>query len=1046
MNRTYGIIRVFVRHPNAANLLMVLMLICGIFAAGQLNRQVMPTVGLEAVNVAIVWPGASAEDIETNILETIEPEIRFIDGVKELNGYASEGFGGFWILFHEGTNMARAFPDVQNGIRRVEDRLPQDMERPTVVQFEMQETVSRIALSGPFSESALKAYARDIRDDLIALGVDKVNFEAVRDSEIRVNVEPSILRQLDLTIANIAQIIRDTSTDVPSGTIEGGYEMQIRSLGLKKTVQTVEDIEIVSAESGDKLRLKDIAKVEESFDRQQPEGYFDGNRSVSMTIMRAKDTDALDVAEIIETFIAEKRPTLPPSLQMTHYNIRSNFVRDRINLLAKNGLGGLVLVLGFLFLFLNGRIAFWVAAGIPIALLSAFAAMLLLGQSFNMMSLMALILTLGIIVDDAIVVGEHSATRRESGMPAVDAAESGAMRMFPPVMASSLTTIAAFLPVLMISDIMGQFVRPLPVVVIAVIAASLIECFLILPGHLRGALEHSKAKTSGFRARFNQWFNHFRDTRFVEFVEKRYDNRYVTLAGALAALIIGFGLVAGGRVPFHFFPQAEPETLMGNIIMSPGTPRGDTQAMLDELNRALGAAEDALTEKQGGVVVSSFGTIGRSKKREAWMEMAGDNQAGLWVELVAGDRRDVRNEALIAAWKANLQRLPGLERVTIQEMRGGPPGRELDVRLWGADITTLKQAALEVRELVSRFPGVRDVDDDLPYGKQQVILSLTPHGRAMGFTTESVSRQVRNAAEGAIAKRFPRDDEEVLIRVRYPEGSFTAQTFRELYLRNPQGRQVPLSEVVKIETRAGFARVRRYNGNTEVAITADINFVEGNTSLIVEALPAAGLDDIARRHGVKYTFRGKAEEQSRTMGEMRTGAIMGLAAIYIILAWVLGSYSRPIVVMSVIPFGIVGAIFGHWLLGYAFSIMSMIGLLGLSGILVNDSIILVTTIGERNDHGEDWKTAVLHGTRDRLRAVTLTSLTTVGGLLPLLFETNLQAQFLIPIAISIVFGIAFSTLIVLVVVPALLGILDDAKRAMAGRSSLRLPKLSSAPE
>lgn len=1046
MNRSYGIIRVFVRHPNAANLLMMLLLICGIFAAGQLNRQVMPSVGLEAVNVSIVWPGASAEDIEANILETIEPEIRFIDGIKELNGFASEGFGGFWVVFDEGTNMARAFPDVQNGIRRVEDRLPQDMERPTVIQFEMQEAVSRIALSGPFSESALKAYAKDIRDDLIARGVNKVNFEAVRDSEIRVSVEPSVLRQLDLKIADIAQRIRNTSTDAPSGTIEGGYEMQIRSLGLKKTVQTVEDIEILSGEGGDKLRLKDIATVEEAFDRQQPEGYFGGDRSVSMTVMRAKDTDALDVAEIIETFLAEKGPTLPASLRMTHYDVRSNFVRDRINLLAKNGIGGLVLVMGFLFLFLNGRLAFWVAAGIPIALLATFAAMLLLGQSFNMMTLMGLILTLGIIVDDAIVVGEHSATRRESGMPPMDAAESGAMRMFPPVMASSLTTIAAFLPILMISDIMGQFVRPLPIVVIAVIVASLIECFLILPGHLRGALEHDRGTKSGFRTRFNARFNRFRDTRFVEFVEQCYDKRYVTLAGALAALIIGFGLVAGGRVPFHFFPQAEPETLTSNIIMAPGTPREDTQAMLDELNRALLAAEEALTDGERGVVLSSFGTIGRSKQRESWMEMAGDNQAGLWVELVPGDKRNVRNEALIAAWKVNVRRLPGTERVTIQEMRGGPPGRELDVRIWGADTTTLKRAALEVRELIARFPGVRGVDDDLPYGKQEVILSLSPRGRAMGFTTESVSRQVRNAAEGAIAKRFPREDEEVLVRVRYPEGSFTAQAFRELYLRNPQGREVPLSEVVNVETRAGFARIRRYNGNTEVAVTADINFAEGNTSLIVAALPEAGLDEIARKHGVKYIFRGKTEEQSRTMSEMGTGAIMGLAAIYIVLAWVLGSYSRPIVVMSIIPFGIVGSILGHWLLGYAFSVMSMIGLLGLSGILVNDSIILVSTIAERNDHGEDWKTAVLHGTRDRLRAVTLTSLTTIGGLLPLLFETNLQAQFLIPIAITIVFGIAFSTLIVLVVVPALLGILDDAKRAVAGGPALRLPKLSRSPE
>ena len=1042
MNKSFGLVRTFVRHRNAANLLMAVIIIVGLFTMTHINRQVFPTIGLDAVAVDFIWPGASAEDIEANILEAVEPEIRFIDGLKDLHGFASEGYGGFWIIFKEGTGMGRAFADVENGIRRVEGRLPQDMERPIVTQWVMQEPVSRIALSGPYSESALKAFAKEIRDDLLKRGIDKVNFQAVRDSEIWVSVEPSVLRQLDLKLADISEKIRSSSQDIPSGSVKGIFERQIRALGLKKNVQTLEDIEVVSRASGEKLYLKDISTIREAFDERQPEGYFSGNRSVSLVIMRAKNTDALDAAAIVEDYLEEKRPTLPASLEFTHYDIMSNLVADRIGLLVKNGVSGLVLVLGFLFLFLNGRVAFWVAFGIPVALLGTFVLMNFAGMSFNMMSLMALILTLGIIVDDAIVVGEHAVTRRESGMTPLDAAESGAMRMFPPVIASSLTTIAAFMPVMMVTDYIGQVVRVMPIVVISVIIASLVECFLILPGHLREALKHDVVPTEGFRARFNIWFNGLRDNQFVAFVKRRYEDRYVTMSCAVAALIIGFGLLAGGRVPFHFFPQAEPATLMANLTMNPGSPRSVTEAMVRELDRALVAAEDELTEGNRGVVVSSFGTIGRSKERDAWMELAGDNRAGLWVELSPGDKRDIRNEDVIKAWKKHIKELPGLEEMTIQQMQGGPPGREIDIRLWGAETTVLKAAAAEIVKVVRQFPGIRDVSDDLPYGKQEVILTLTPRGQAMGFSTSSVSRQVRDAAEGAIAKRFPRDEEEVLVRVQYPEGRFNAQVFRELYLRNPDGIEVPLSEVVSIEERRGFARIRRYNGNSEVSVTADVNFAVTNTNRVLAALPDEGIEEITRKHGVQYTFKGKFEEQATMIDQLQAGMYIGLAGIYIILAWVLSSYSRPIIVMAVIPFGVIGSILGHWMLGYAFSAMSLIGLMGLAGILVNDSIILVTTIVERNNNGEDWKTAVIRGTRDRLRAVILTSLTTVGGLMPLLFETNQQAQFLIPIAITIVFGMAFSTLIVLIVLPALLGILEDAKQAVSQRSRRSL----SAPE
>ncbi len=1016
------------QHPNAANLLMILIILIGLFSAFQLNRQVMPTFGLDAVSINIIWPGASAEDIETSILEVIEPEIRFVDGVQEMNGFASESSGGFWVLFDEGTNMSRAFSDIENGVRRVESQLPQGIERPLITQFEMMEPVSRIALSGPFSEAALKTIAREIRDELLARGIDKISFIGDRDPEIRINVEPSALRQFDLELKDIAERVRDSSIDIPSGSVEGPFERQIRSLGLAKSVDSIGDIEIQARGTGAKTYLRDIADIEDGFDQAQPEGYFKGNQAITLQIQRSPTTDSIDASDIVEAYLAEKIPTLPATLSLFHYQERSQLVNDRVKLMVKNGIGGLAIVMLILYIFLNGRLAFWVAMGIPVAMLATFGIMLWLGQSFNMISLMALIMTLGIIVDDAIVVGEHAASRKEMGLPASEAAESGATRMFAPVLASSLTTMVAFLPVLMVSNRIGQFIAVLPMVVVAVIMASLVECFLILPGHLRSALQHTTVKTTGFRANFNRGFNNFRDTTFKTIIEKCYKARYTTIAVAVAGLWIGIGLINGGRVPFEFFPSAETEYLIANIKMNPGTPRETTGKALRELDRALYAAEEELTGGEGGVIRASFGTLGRSMAGSGWQEINADNMAGLWVELTTADDREHRNPVVLDAWRNQIRPIAGVERMTITEMAGGPGGKAIDIRISGAELSVLKQAALDVRQLLRGFPGLMDIDDNLPYGKEEMIIELTPKGQALGFTTSSVSNQVRGASEGVIAKRFPRNGEETKIRIQYPEGSFDAQTFRELYLRSPQGVAVPLLEVVRVYPSRGFARLQRYNGETQVAVEADIDRSQTNLTLLLSTLGDKGLDAIAEKYGVNIFFQGEAEDQSRALNELVQGAMLALAMIYIVLAWVLGSYSRPIVVMLIIPFGLVGAVLGHLVLGFNLSMMSLIGLLGLMGILVNDSIILVTTIQERHKLGGSWQSAVVTGSQDRLRAVVLTSLTTIGGLTPLLFEGSYQAQMLKPMAITMVFGIGVATFIVLIVLPSLLGVLDDIAR------------------
>ncbi len=1032
-DRPRGILGFFVVHRNAANLLMGMLVVAGLYALTQLNTQFFPQTEVPTITVTIAWPGASAEDVEGNIVEAIEPEVRFLDGVDSVDSFAREGVAQVVVEFVSGADMQKAQSDIEQAVSSV-TTLPQDSERAVISRFIFYESVAALAISGPFTESALRAYAKDIRDELLNSGVDRVVMKGVRDPELIVEVSEANLRRLDLSVADVSARIRQVSQDLPSGTLEGAQEKQLRSMGLATDPASLGAIEIKSLAGGEKVRLQDIADIRDGFDDSQPTGLRSGQLAMQLDIQRAMTADTLDVQANVEKALASLTSTLPPTLKVEMFNVQADLVFDRIMLLVKNGVGGLLLVLAILFVFLNARVAFWVSAGIPVAMMATLAVMLATGQSINMISLFALIMTIGIIVDDAIVVGEHATTLRERGHPPAVAAYLGGRRMFGPVFAAILTTVAAFAPILLIGDIIGQILRAMPLVVMAVMVASLIECFLVLPGHMHHALEGS-IKQSRFHAWFNAHFARFRDGPFRRIVAVSFDMRYTTLAIAVAAFIVCIGLMQTGRVGFQFFPSPEGETVDATVVFAPGTPREVTQDAIEQIDAALGRAVVQLAGEDGELVQMSYGTIGETGG--SFSATSGDNRGSLQVELVASELRSIRTRELVAAWRAELPIIPGVERIALKERRGGPPGRDLDVRLTGGDPRELKAAALEVRDLLATFDGVSDIEDDLPYGKQELILEVNPRGAALGFTTETVGRQVRNSFEGAISKRFARDDEEVTIRVQLPETE-KSRALEDLFLRTDQGREVPLTEIVSIREQSGFSRLRREDGKRFVSIAAEVDAQATDSNAIIRALPEQGLADIAAKYNLNYEFSGRAEEQGAAFADLGAGSLIALVAIYIILAWVFASYARPIVVMSIIPFGLVGAVLGHLVMGFDLTILSFVALLGLAGILVNDSIILVDQIDNRLDEGKSVRDAVIHGVQDRLRAVLLTSLTTVGGLTPLLFETSLQAQFLLPMAITLAWGLATATFLVLLVVPAILGIQEDA-RALFGRK--RSPRI-----
>ncbi|MDA0655351.1 MAG: efflux RND transporter permease subunit, partial [Proteobacteria bacterium] len=1003
-----GIISLFVRHPTAANLLMVIMIVAGLFALRQTNTQFFPDFGIDVVSVQVEWPGASAEDIDDNIVQAIEPELRFLDGVKKVRSTSVEGVANLSVEFLPSTDIQAALADVETAVGQVKT-LPEDSEKPEIRRIVRYDSINRIVISGPYPESSLKAIAKRIRDELLDRGIDKVDLSGARDEEIWVEVPPTRLLQLNLKLADIAEKIRSTSQDLPSGDLSGSVKKSIRSIGIEKNAPGIGRIEIRSLKNGEKIFLKDVAKVRERFNDDQPTLERNGHRAIELHVQRALSADALQVADKVEAYIKELLPALPPNLTLETFNVQSDLIRGRIALLLENGLSGLVLVVLILFLFLSVPVAFWVAIGIPVAIMATIAVMLATGQSINMVSLFGMIMALGIVVDDAIVVGEHADKQFRSGLGPMEAAETGAQRMAAPVVSSSLTTIAAFTPLFIISDVIGDIIRGIPLVVVAMILASLVECFLALPGHLRGAFTMVGAETGALRTRFNNRFDRFRDTIFERLVRRAVTWRYTTIAIAVGAFIVSIGVIQSGRINFTFFPAPEADRIFAAVQMNAGTPRAETIRMVHEMERALKQAEASVTGGKGGLVKFNLLKFGTSVARGDVPASQSDNVGGLVVELVDSDKRQIRTNAFIEAWRARIKAIPGTDIFTLTPAQGGPPGRDVDIRLKGRDLADLKQAALDVRGLLGRYPGVSDANDNLQHGKQEAIMTLTPLGRALGFTTESVGRQVRNAFEGAIAKRFPREDEEVTVRVRYDRDDIAVRSLDGFRLRAPGGGEVPLSEVVNIREKQGFSRITREDGKREVAITAETDKALTNNNKVLVALRQDGLADIAEDYGLKADFAGRAKEQKTTLDDMKTGSMMGLSAIYIILAWVFASYVRPLVVMSIIPLGFVFAVIGHLLLGYDLTVLSLIAMVGLSGIVVNDSIILVRTIDERIAAGEPVFEAIIDGTKDRLRAVILTSATTIGGLTPLLFETSLQARFLIPMAVTIIFGLMVTT-------------------------------------
>jgi len=1033
-DRAGGILSYFTRHRTAANLLLMILLVLGAAAIPNMRAQFFPDVVVNTVTVKVVWDGAGPEDVDSAIVQVLEPAVMVVDGVESTASVSSEGKATITLEFEPGWDMARAEDDVQAAVDAI-TTLPEEAEEPLVRRGVWRDRVTDVVISGPVAPEQLGQFADELVVRLFEVGVTRTTVRGVAAPETIVEVPSRSLIEHDVTMAEIASVIAAEVSTNPAGDVTGA-NARVRTGTEKRSAEQLESVVLRSNDDGSKLTIGDVAHIRvEGTDRAR--AYFVGDHpAMSIRVDRSDAGDAIKIQHQVEDVVAKMQLSLPKGVTAQLIRTRAEAITDRLDILVDNGLMGLVLVVVLLFLFLNARTAFWVAAGIPASMFAAIALMYVFGITINMISLFGLIITLGIVVDDAIVVGEHADFRaRHLKEHPVQAAENAARHMAMPVFASTATTVIAFFGLDAIGGRFGDMIKDIPFTVIVVLLASLVECFLILPNHMSHALAHSqKEHWYDIPSRVvNRGFRWLRDHLFRQFIALVVRGRYVVLAGAVVLLASQAALFLRGKVEWRFFNAPEQGSVTGNFIMSEGASRADTLAMMQELQRATEAVSKDYETRYGVnplkfVMAEIGGSAGRAPEGADTKDT--DLLGGISIELIDADLRPYSSFAFVADLQDAVRRHPMTELLSFRGWRSGPGGDALDVQFYGADVDTLKAASQDLQAAVLRYPEVSAVEDNLAYDKEELVLDLTAQGQALGFTMEGLSSVLRHRLNGIEAATYPDGPRSATIQVELPDAELSADFLDRMQMRTPTGAYVPLSDIVTAEQRTGFSTVRRENGLRVISVTGDISEDDpARAADIQRALRDEILPKIAEERQVEWRLSGLSEQENEFLSDAGSGLILCLTGIYLVLAWIFASWTRPLVVMAVIPFGMVGAIWGHYLWGVPMAMFTVVGLLGMTGIIINDSIVLVSTIDEyARDRG--LIPSIIDGTADRLRPVLLTTLTTVLGMAPLLYESSQQAQFLKPTVITLVYGLGFGMVLVLLVVPALMAIQQDISRPL----------------
>ena len=1041
-----NIIRWFILNTVAANLLMVFIIIAGIFTLSRLRMEVFPDITIPIINVSVVYPGASPEDIEESICVKVEEQVQGINGLKRITSSSNEGYGSINIEVENGYDIDEVKDEVKSQVDAITS-FPDDAEKPTIRSFDGQPEVITIAVHGHVDEASLLNIAEKVRDEVSELPNITQTRLGKKPREISIEISENTLQKYGISFDYVANKIRTSSMDVPGGAIETyDGEILIRSKGQAYTGEEFGIIPVLSLADGSTVFLRDIAEIVDGFQDVEYDIKFNSEPALLIRVYRTGEQNALDIADAVHGYIKKKNPVMPPGVSLTTMKDESVILRGRIELLTENAYLGLGLVLIVLALFLKPKLAAWVSLGIPISFMGGFWLLPLFDVSINMISLFTFILVLGIVVDDAIVVGENIHIYLKRGLSGVDAALEGAYQVVKPVIFAVLTTMVTFSPMILVEGALGKIWKIIPVVTILVLMFSLIESLTILPAHLA----HMKINEAKKKNRFSQWWSDiqmgihnwlqgFIKNKYTPVLELALKNRGNTVAIAISIFILTVGLVASGFIRFNFFPPLEADIVIAGVEYPEGTPVSLTKVGLDQIEKSAYKLKDSLEVlyPENKIFINMVSTAGdqpiktQSARGPGNLDATffGSHLAECVIELAPGEERPISTVEISKIWRELTGPIPGVKQVTFDSdlFTTGAP---IEIQLSSVNREDLKAVTNSLKDKLQTYAGVFDIKDSFSAGKDEIKLNLLPEAQNYGITMASLARQVRQAFYGDEVQRVQRGRDEVKVFLRYPKDErVSLNNLEQMNVRVGNNVEVPLGQVAQGELSSGYSTITRTDRKRSISITADVDLSEANANEILAKFESEHIVPILLDYpSVNYSFEGEQREQRDTLSSLFKNFALALFVVYVLLAVPFKSYLQPLIIMSAIPFGFTGAVIGHIIMGMNLAVLSIIGIVALSGVVVNDSLVMVDFINRyKRDDGKTSLEAALAAGPRRFRPILLTSITTFVGLFPLLIEKSVQAQFLIPMAISLAYGVLFATLITLILVPTSYLIIEDIK-------------------
>lgn len=1026
-------------HPTAANLLMILFIALGLVTVGDIRRETFPDFSSTEVQVTAAYPGATAEEVESAVCERIEDAVEGIQNLAKVTSKASEGMATVVLEMNDDADATEFLNDIKTEVEAISN-FPAEVEDVIVKRMNRTDQVLSIAVTGPMSEPHLKLFCDQLKTKIQKLPlVSQVDLLGFSEHQLLVEIPYYNLLRLGLSVSDIESVIRQQSVDMPSGTIETDErDYLIRFTEERRTVQELADLVIVSGNDGGEIKLGDIARISDRFEDSEDSIRFNGMRAGMLQINKNKSEDALDIMDQISVFLELEQQRAPEGVSFTITQNVSKIVRDRLTMLSVNAVQGLFLVFLTLWLFFNIRMSFWVAMGLPVSFFLTFFLMKQIGFSFNMLSMVGLLIAIGILMDDAIVIAENVAANLESGKEPLEATIDGVSGVAAGVWSSFLTTLFIFgaLALSMEGDI-GKVLYAIPVVLILTLSVSMVEAFCILPNHLAHSLGGGRMRISPFRRKFDHLLDLIREKVVGRIVDKAVEHRYLFLGCTIFVFLLSISMVAGGIIKVKAFPDIEGDVLQARILLPQGTSFAKTRETADKVVAAMEQLNNKHTplQPEGRALVQNY-SVTYNVNADAGEN--GPHVATVTLDLLSAEERNTGMDTIISEWRSNVGVIPDVINIAYKEPSIGPGGKALEMQLQGEDLERLKMASTSLMAWLRGYQGVFDLDDDLRPGKPELLIRLNRGALAMGFSSVDIASQLRAAFYGAEAGEVIRDGEsyEIMVRIAAEDMSMMSN-LAGFYVVSPEGKKVPLQSVATVEQGRGYARINRINGVRTVTITGDIDTALANSQEIVGDTKEKFFPKLAEEFpDIVVSLEGEAAETKKSMGGMIKAFLTGIFGVYLLLSLQFRNYIEPVVVMILIPFSLIGVIWGHIFMGLTLVMPSIMGFISLAGIVVNDSILLVTFIRFHMSNGITVHEAAARASRDRFRAVLLTSMTTIMGLLPLMSERSLQAQVLIPLACSIVFGLLATTLLVLFVIPAFYSVLADLK--LIGKQDLQM--------